>query len=115
MSTSKAGDAAYRVLAEEGKPLHYKDIALIAIGKGYWKTDSPDPEASMNMALNYEIREKNGHSCRFKKSARGWFMLKNFDYTVASDAVTQADSRIARVESLLVELVKEVEAMKNAS
>lgn len=116
MTTKKAGDAAYRVLAEEGKPLHYKEIALIAIGKGYWETDSSDPEAAMNMALNYEVRERNGHSCRFKKTGRGWFILKHFTYPAQEMPLNEHSTKPwDRIEVLLAEIVKEVGTLKNAS
>lgn len=65
-------DVAYQILNEVGKPLHSKEIANIALKKGWLKTAGKTPEATMNAQLVVDIN-KNGSKSRFIKTAPSTF------------------------------------------
>lgn len=67
-------DAAAKVLEETGTPMNVKEIAGVALTKGYWKPAGRTPAATLAAALIREIAQKGGAS-RFRKVERGKFAL----------------------------------------
>ena len=67
--------AAYKVIAEAGKPLHSKEITKRALKAGYLQTAGKTPEATMDALLTVDINEKQGKSL-FIKTAPSTFALK---------------------------------------
>jgi len=65
-------DAAHKVLVEEGKPMNAKDIANLALGRGYWATTGATPHATLYAAMLREVQAK-GAKARFVKADRGQF------------------------------------------
>jgi len=67
-------DAAAKVLAEAGEPLHCKVIVERALAKDYWTTNGQTPHATLYAAMLREIQAK-GDESRFVKADRGLFAL----------------------------------------
>lgn len=68
-------EAAAKVLAEAGEPLHCRTIVERALEKGYWKTGGKTPAATVYAAILREIQKK-GDASRFARAERGMFTLK---------------------------------------
>ena len=68
-------DAAAKILAKAGKPLHIKEIFERMEAKKMWKTGGKTPSATISAAITREIHDKKAAS-RFRKSGRGLFELK---------------------------------------
>lgn len=71
-------DAAYRVLKDNGKPMHYKDITQQALNKGYIETKGKTPEATMTARISHDIK-KEGKKSRFVRVERGIYGLSEWD------------------------------------
>lgn len=67
-------DAAARVLAEAGGPLHYREITRRAVECGLWKPGGKTPQATLNAAISAHIKHK-GRASRFRRVGRGEFAL----------------------------------------
>lgn len=67
-------DIAYQILKEAGKSLHSKEITKIALERGWLKTASRTPEATMNAQLIVDINSKKEKS-RFVKNGPSIFEL----------------------------------------
>lgn len=67
-----AVDAAYRVLLEAGKPLHYTEITRQVIQSKLWLTSGKTPERTVNRQINQEIIQQ-GKLARFVHLAAGMF------------------------------------------
>lgn len=66
-------DAAYEILKEAGKPLHYNEITDIALQKGLLETAGQTPHATMGARLYTESLKENS---RFKRGdEKGTFTL----------------------------------------
>ena len=57
-------DAAYKVLQEAGKPLHYAEIARRIVQSKLWVTGDRAPENKVNRDINQEIMHR-GKLARF--------------------------------------------------
>jgi len=68
-------DAIKRVLSEEGRSLHYSDIAEAILVKGYYKTDGATPAATVNAHISGSIKHE-GEKSPFLRIGRGEFTLK---------------------------------------
>ena len=68
-------DAAYSLLQEAGKPLHYRDLTRAAIERKLIEPEGATPEATMNARLASEIKKKGANS-RFTRSGPGVFTLR---------------------------------------
>ena len=67
-------DAAYEILKESGKPLHYGEITDLAIKKGILHTAGLTPHASMGALLYTDTLKENS---RFKRGdEKGTFLLQ---------------------------------------
>ena len=67
-------DAAAKVLAEADEPLSSKQMVERMLEKGYWKTSGKTPHATIYAAILRELQKK-GDDARFRKVARGKFIL----------------------------------------
>jgi restriction system protein len=76
-------DAAYQILKEVGKPLHYKEITRIAIDKGLVNTRGLTPEASLVSVISQEIARytKRGQIARFDQMGDGNYGLVEWQAT----------------------------------
>jgi len=63
-------DAAYKVLQEAGRPLHYKEIARRVIQSKLWQTSGKTPEITINRDINQEIMHR-GKLARFVRLGEG--------------------------------------------
>ena len=51
----KCIDAAYRVLADAGEPLHYREITKRMLKRRLWRTSGQTPEETVNSRISKEI------------------------------------------------------------
>ena len=72
-------EAALRVLQDEGKPLHYREITQRILAGKLWQCSGKTPEATINAQLAVNIK-KNGKASAFRRAGRGVFAL-NTDRT----------------------------------
>jgi len=72
-------EAALRVLQDEGKPLHYREITRRILAGKLWQCGGKTPEATINAQLAVNIK-KNGQASPFRRAGRGIFAL-NADRT----------------------------------
>ncbi|MGB6679798.1 MAG: HTH domain-containing protein [Candidatus Bathyarchaeia archaeon] len=70
-------EAAVKVLADAGEPLHYKNICRRILEQGLWKTQGKTPESTVNANLAKEI-QKNGEKSRFQRTDPGTFALRKW-------------------------------------
>ena len=68
-------DAAYRVLAESGRPMKAKEIIEIAMQNGYCNLQGATPNLTIYAAMLREITTKNENS-RFVKTGKGLFAAR---------------------------------------
>jgi|ERR1044071_7122168 restriction system protein len=88
-------DAAYLILDEAGKPLHYREITRIAIERGLISPQGQTPEATVNARLGTEI-QRQGQQSRFVRTAPGTFGIRHRDAetALASPPELLADRRV---------------------
>ena len=88
-------DAAYRVLAEAGEPLHYREIARRILEGGLSRSEAKSPATSLNAVLAVEIK-RNGAKSPFVRVAPGVFGLRsNVAQTQSADGEPEdADLRV---------------------
>jgi hypothetical protein len=65
-------DAAYKVLQEAGKPLHYAEIARRIVESKLWLTSGRTPENTVNRDINQEITHR-GKLARFVRLGEGMY------------------------------------------
>lgn len=65
-------DAAYKVLQEAGKPLHYAEIARRIVQSKLWLTSGKTPENTVNRDINQEIMHR-GKLARFVRLGEGMY------------------------------------------
>ena len=65
-------DAAYKVLQEAGKPLHYAEIAHRIVQAKLWLTSGRTPENTVNRDINQEIMHR-GKLARFVRLGDGMY------------------------------------------
>ena len=68
-------DAAQRVLADAGEPLHYEEITKRILDRGLGKSKSKTPAASLNAVIAVDIK-RNGTSSTFVRVTPGVFGLR---------------------------------------
>ncbi|MBI5934714.1 MAG: restriction endonuclease [Chloroflexi bacterium] len=67
-------DAAYQILKEAGKPLHYSELTDLALNKGILETAGQTPHATMGALLYTDTLKENS---RFKRGdEKGTFALQ---------------------------------------
>ncbi len=70
-------EAAYRILKEEKKPLHFRKITEMAIQRGLIETEGQSPELTMHAVLSRDIKNKGRNSLFVKDNKRrGFFRLR---------------------------------------
>ena len=67
-------EAALRVLQDDGKPLHYREITKRILVGQLWQCSGKTPEATINAQLAVNIK-KNGKASPFRRAGRGIFAL----------------------------------------
>src|SRR5687768_17129212 len=65
-------DAAYKVLLDAGKSLHYTEIARRMVQSKLWETKGKTPEQTVNRDINQEIMH-GGKSARFVRLGDGLY------------------------------------------
>ena len=70
-----AADAAYKVLADAGEPLHYKEITDRILVAGLWTTAGRTPWSTVGKTITDEIK-RDGPKSRFVKGAPGVFAVR---------------------------------------
>jgi hypothetical protein len=71
-------EAAYAILKNAGKPLHYFEITTIAIETGYWRMqDENYIKEHMYQAIKVDIRKKRHHSF-FTQIAPGTYAINPY-------------------------------------
>ncbi len=94
-------NAAYEVLLEANKPLHYRDITKIALEKGILETSGATPEASLNAQLSVDIKQ-NGDKSPFIRTAPGnYFINQNVKKPVVD--LAKEEEAEAEVEKITIE------------
>ena len=69
-------DAAAKVLSETGQAMNCAELIAAMAAKGYWSSpQGRTPASTLYAALTREIHTK-GENARFRKSARGQFLLQ---------------------------------------
>lgn len=68
-------EAIERVLAEEGRALHYSEISEIVLAKGYYQTEGATPDATVNAQITSSIKHE-GPKSPFLKVSRGTYALR---------------------------------------
>ena len=66
-------EAAEKVLRDADKPMHYREITRIALGKGYITTRGKTPEATMNANFTLHIQKKASLQ-NFDQSAKAYMV-----------------------------------------
>lgn len=97
-SQMNAIDAAYQVLREIGRPLHYKEIARRIIDKQLWQPSGHSPEASINTAINREIADK-GTDARFARLGQGEYAAVKHESGTVDDLAAIPDEAFIIAES----------------
>lgn len=66
-------DAAERILAEAGEPLHYKELTRRIIESGRWQSAGRTPEHSLNAQVGTDIKQRraSGLQPRFDQPRKG--------------------------------------------
>lgn len=67
-------EAAYIVLNEVGRPLHYQELTTMILNRNLWQTDGKTPAATLNSALALDIMA-HGVGSRFVRVSKGIFGL----------------------------------------
>ncbi len=80
-------NAAYKVLAQSEKPLHYREITEKALEMGILETVGATPEASLNAQLSVDIKQ-NGTSSIFTRTSAGYYSLNKSVEKALVDEVT---------------------------
>lgn len=70
-------EAAAKVLADAGEPLHNKEICRRILEQGLWETQGKTPEATVNANLGKDI-QKHGENSRFQRTDPGIFALRSW-------------------------------------
>lgn len=88
-------DAAEQVLAEAGKPLHYRVMTERMLQQKFWLTGGQTPEATVNAQLAVDIKD-HGTSSRFQRTDKGVFALRHWglpEYAHTRHAEDRASDR----------------------
>jgi restriction system protein len=75
-------EAAYSVLRDAGKPLHFREIARRAFERGLIKTKGKTPAASLNAEITLDIKhaDHSGETPRFVRVGKGIVALSEWDH-----------------------------------
>jgi restriction system protein len=70
-------DAAEEVLRVEGQPLRAKELTMLMLERGLWKTSGRTPEQTVNARIAVDIM-KRGVNSRFQRVSVGLFALRTW-------------------------------------
>src|SRR5216683_4465817 len=63
------------VLAEAGKPLHYREITQRILARGLWKTEGKTPDETVSAQLSVDIIN-HAQASLFQRTSKGIFALR---------------------------------------
>ena len=87
--------AAHQILQRAGRPLHYREIARVAIERGLWQPTGRTPEATLNAQLATDIKTR-GPEAEFIRAAPGMYGLREWDATRESSPAKRKPERAPR-------------------
>jgi hypothetical protein len=99
MTTLK--EAAKRILQQEKKALHYKDITKLALEQGFFETTGKTPEASINAQITTDIKNK-GKLSDFIKISPSIYALnpqKTFKEIIEQEIEEDKEEEKTKIES----------------
>ncbi len=76
-------DAAEKVLAAAGEPLHYGEITKRILEQGLWQTDGKTPVATISAQLSTDLKH-HADITRFKRCGPGIYGLRAWTTTAPS-------------------------------
>ena len=85
-------DAAYEILRDAGKPLHYSEITKRMLAQKLWNTTGQTPWESVNARLSTDIKDR-GLDSRFTRESPGVYTL-NSNLLAESLTFTDAAERV---------------------
>lgn len=97
-------DAAQKVLAEAGQPMHYKDVTQRALDAEFINPQGLTPEATMGAQMYADIKSK-GAASAFRREGRGIFGLAVWDKGVSGIIRLAKKQRSAVKKHLLDQLL----------
>jgi restriction system protein len=100
-------EAAYSILKQAGKPLHYRELTRIAIERGLVQPEGLTPEASMAARLSVEIKRGKAEG-RFIRLGPGTFGLRELGGEQNSGGLQSDHHSDRRVRVPLFPLYSEV-------
>ena len=116
-SSMSFNDCAQKVLESFGdkKPMHYRDITLKALEKGWLVTKGKTPEFTMNAQVITEIKrqQSRGEVSRFVQHGRGYIGLSKWQAQGLSFQIDQYNQKVRKTlrDRLLVMKPKEFEEL----
>ena len=81
-------DAAEKVLAAAGKPLHYGEITQRILDQGLWQTDGKTPVATISAQLSSDVKH-HGDSSRFERCGPGIYGLRAWKTPVSAQVTPE--------------------------
>ena len=81
-------DAAYEILRDAGKPLHYSEITKRMLAQKLWNTTGQTPWESVNARLSTDIKDR-GLDSRFTRESPGVYTLNS---NLIADSLTFTDA-----------------------
>ena len=81
-------DAAEKVLAAAGEPLHYREITRRVLEQGLWQTDGKTPVATISAGLSTDVKH-HANSSRFERCGPGIYGLRFWTTTVSPQAMPE--------------------------
>lgn len=96
-------NAAYKVLLESDKPLHYREITKKALDMGILETVGATPEASMNAQISVDIKLNGGSSLFARTSPGNYTLNKNAHKPTVNELAVEEDEVADEQEKLTVD------------
>lgn len=88
-------EAAKKVLADAGKPLHYNEITKRMLERGLWTSNGATPAATVNAAIAVDIQQ-HGSAATFARAAPGVFGLRAWNTPTVIDEIEIVPAPVAR-------------------
>ena len=92
----KAIDAAYAVLRDEGRPLHYRELTERVLQQGLWETTGKTPWDTINARLSVDLNE-HGSASRFRRTAPGIWAVNDGTASERLSGSSENESRAGRL------------------
>lgn len=84
-------DAAYKVLQQAGKPLHYAEIARRVVELSLWKAKGHEPSETMHRDIEREISNL-GKRAKVRSIGNGWYVASHSHGGVVERDRSEVDS-----------------------